>query len=237
MTLRVLITGGSRGIGRALVTGFQQAGHTVATCATTREGAERSLATYAAACDVTDPDQVQAFVDDAARALGGLDVVVNNAGVAGADPDEPGARRAHFARLIDTNLYGTVHVTEAALAHLPDQGRVIQIASVLALRGVPDQTAYCAAKHAVLGYTRALALRLAPRGITANVICPGWVDTDMAHDRAAQMGVSPADLAATVPLGRMATGQDVTGLALFLASSAGAHITGQAWAVDGGATA
>ena len=105
------------------------------------------------------------------------------------------------------------------------------------LRGVPDQPAYCAAKHGLIGLTRSLALAVAPRGITVNAICPGWVDTEMAQARFRDLGITPAQAAAGVPLGRIATPEDVAGVVAFLLSPAASHITGHALPVDGGGLA
>jgi NAD(P)-dependent dehydrogenase (short-subunit alcohol dehydrogenase family) len=107
----------------------------------------------------------------------------------------------------------------------------------LALRGVPDQTAYCAAKHGLLGFTRALALHAAPRRITVNAICPGWVRTEMALARMQELGWSEDRLQSSVPLQRWIQPEEVAALALYLASEAAAGITGQALTVDGGALA
>ena len=133
---------------------------------------------------------------------------MNSAGLAGAntlDGDD-----ALWHAIISANLHGTYYCCKAALPLLPDgSGRIVNIASVLGLRGVPDQTAYCAAKHGVVGFTRALALALAPRGITVNAICPGWVDTDMARQRFAELGITAEAAAAGVPTGHIATPAEV----------------------------
>ncbi len=108
---------------------------------------------------------------------------------------------------------------------------------MLGLKGAGDQTAYTAAKHGVVGLTRALALAVAPRGITVNAVCPGWVATDMAAQRYREIGIDAADAAADTPLGRVATPEDVAGVVLFLAGPDAGHITGQTLTVDGGALA
>jgi NAD(P)-dependent dehydrogenase (short-subunit alcohol dehydrogenase family) len=138
--------------------------------------------------------------------------------------------------VIATNLHGTYYCCKAALPLLPDDGgRIVNIASVLGLRGVPDQSAYCAAKHGVVGFTRALALALAPRGITVNTVCPGWVDTDMARQRFAELGVSAEAIAAGVPTGRIVAPEEVAGAVAWLLGPEARSITGIALPVEGGA--
>ena len=121
---------------------------------------------------------------------------------------------------------------------LPDRtGRIVNIASILGLRGAADQTAYTAAKHGVVGFTRALALHLAPRRITVNALCPSWVDTEMAHGRFAELAMSKADADASTPTGRITTPEEVASACLWLCSPGAANVTGQAIALDGGGSA
>jgi NAD(P)-dependent dehydrogenase (short-subunit alcohol dehydrogenase family) len=121
---------------------------------------------------------------------------------------------------------------------LPDStGRIVTIASVLGLRGVPDQAPYVAAKHGVIGLTRALALAAAPRGITVNAICPGFVETEMAEARFAALGITGADAARDVPTGRLATPEQVADLVAFLLRPGSASLTGLALPIDGGSLA
>jgi NAD(P)-dependent dehydrogenase (short-subunit alcohol dehydrogenase family) len=231
-----LVTGGSRGIGAALVQAFRAAGWTVATCS--RSGAANSDAQLSFACDVSVRTQVEDGVRRVVEQLGRLDAVINNAGIAATNSLEPGAPSADWERILSVNLHGPYYVTHAALPHLPSgSGRIINIGSVLALRGAPDQSAYTAAKHGLLGFTRALALHVAPRGITANIICPGWVKTEMGLARMAALGWSEAELTRSVPAGRWIEPAEVAQLALYLASDAAAGITGQALTIDGGALA
>lgn len=233
-----LVTGGSRGIGKACVEAFTRAGFAVAACATTEDAARAGGPAYAFACDVADKDAVRRGLDDVRARLGRLDVVVNNAGIAGSNSLAPDDDDALWHRIVEVNLHGTYYVSKAALPHLPDdEGRIINVASTLGLRGVPEQTAYCAAKHAVVGFTRALALHVAPRGITVNAICPGWTRTDMLDQRAGELGVDAADLARGVPLGRVVEPEEVAAMALYLASPAARAVTGQALVIDGGSLA
>jgi NAD(P)-dependent dehydrogenase (short-subunit alcohol dehydrogenase family) len=164
-----VVTGGTRGIGWAIATRLAADGYRVIVAA--RHAPANSKFEFRA-CDVTDVASVRALF----AGLTQVDALVNCAGLAGANALE--GDDALWHAIIAANLHGTYYCCKAALPLLPDgRGRIVNIASVLGLRGVPDQTAYCAAKHGVVGLTRALALALAPRGITVNAICPGWVDT------------------------------------------------------------
>lgn len=225
-----LVTGGTRGIGLAIATRLAADGCQVVVAA--RTPAPLPAGVRFAACDVASADSVKALF----AGLDRVDILVTAAGQAGAnavDIDDPA-----WAVIISTNLTGAWHCCTAALAKMPDRtGRIVNIASVLGLRGVPDQTAYCAAKHGVVGLTRSLALAVAPRGITVNAVCPGWVDTDMARGRFAELGISAEQAAQGVPLGRIATPQDVAGIVAFLAGAEAGHITGQAVVLDGGGLA
>ena len=164
-----------------------------------------------------------------------VDVLVNNAGLAGANALE--GDDALWHAIIASNLHGTYHCCKAALPLLPDgTGRIVNIASVLGLRGVPDQTAYCAAKHGVVGFTRALALALAPRGITVNALCPGWVDTAMARQRFAELGITAEQAGQGVPTGRIATPEEVADAVAWLIRPEAGSITGHALPIDGGSS-
>lgn len=230
------ITGGSRGIGAALISRFKDAGFQIAACA--RTPIRSPKVDLALSCDVADPAQVEQAVAAALSAFGRLDCVINNAGQAGANSMRPEDSDALWHRIIDVNLHGTYYVSKRALPHLPDRtGRIINIASVLALKGVPDQTAYCAAKHAVLGFTRSLAHLTAARGITVNAICPGWTRTAMADGRMQDLSLTREQLESGVPIGRMIEPEEVAELALYLSGPAAAGITGQALTIDGGALA
>jgi len=233
-----LITGGSRGMGLAMVKRFQAAGYRVAACATTIEGARESGAEFAFACDVADRDQVKAGIASTLQALGRIDVLVNNAGLAGTNVLDDSDDDSFWNRIIDVNLNGTYYMAKYVLPHLPDHsGKIINIASVLAFKGVPDQTAYCAAKHGVLGFTRALSHAVSQRRITVNVICPGWTRTDMAHGRMTELGMNEASLQTSVPLGRFIEPSEIADMALYLASDSAAGITGQSFTLDGGVLA
>ena len=227
-----LVTGGSRGIGAAVASRLAAEGWRVIALARRRPERMETGIVFRA-CDVADPLATRALIGELDR----LDALVNAAGIAGANPiDASGDALWHG--IIGANLHGTYHCCSAAQPRLPDgTGRIVNIASVLGLRGVADQTAYCAAKHGVVGYTRALAMALAPRGITVNAICPGWTDTAMARARFAEIGITRAEAEAGAPTGRLVSPAEVAGTVSFLLSPAAASITGHALPLDGGSLA
>lgn len=226
----VVVTGGTRGIGRAIAARLAADGADVIAAA--RNPADLPPGVRFVRCDITDADSVKALF---AR-LETVHALVNAAGLAGPNPLTPDDPLWHA--ILAANLTGPWLCCTAALAKMPDRvGRIVNMASTLGLRGVPDQPAYCAAKHGLIGLTRSLALAVAPRGITVNAVCPGWVDTEMAQARFRDLGISPAQAAAGVPLGRIATPEDIADSVAFLLSPAAAHITGHALPVDGGGLA
>jgi NAD(P)-dependent dehydrogenase (short-subunit alcohol dehydrogenase family) len=224
-----VVTGGTRGIGAAIADRLRAEHWDVLTVA--RHPAETGH--RFTACDVADPKAVQ----QAFAPLAQIDALINCAGLAGAnrlDTDDD----TLWHDIIGSNLHGTYNACKAALPKLPDStGRIINIASVLGLRGVADQTAYCAAKHGVVGFTRALALALAPRAITVNALCPGWVATDMAAHRYVELGITEAQAAAGVPTGRISTPAEIAEIALWLLRPEARGITGHALPIDGGGLA
>ncbi len=225
-----LVTGGTTGIGLAIARRLTALGMRVI-AGSRRPELVDGLETVA--LDVTDLSQVRQVIGGLAR----LDVLVNNAGLAGAlswdVPDD-----ALWQAVLGTNLTGTWACSQAALGKLPDgSGRIVNIASTLGLRGAADQPAYCAAKHGVIGLTRSLALAVAARGITANAVCPGWVATDMARQRWVELGMDEAAAAAGIPAGRVNTPEEVAEVVAFLAGPAAAGINGHALPVDGGGLA
>ncbi|MBN8908940.1 MAG: SDR family oxidoreductase [Rhodospirillales bacterium] len=231
MTL-ALVTGGTRGIGRAIAARLAADGFEVIAAA--RQKPEQALPARVrfAACDVADAAAVAALFAPLDR----VDVLVNNAGLAGANALEGDDVLWHA--IVSSNLHGTYHCCKAALGKLPDgDGRIVNIASILGLRGVADQTAYCAAKHGVVGLTRALALALAPRRITVNAVCPGLVATGMAEQRFRELGIGPGEAAAGVPTGRISSPEEVAEAVAFLVGAGAGSITGHALPVDGGVLA
>jgi len=247
---KVIVTGAGRGIGRDLAEGFAKAGAHVVLGARS-EGEISAVAdgirqaggiAHALPVDVTDVEQVNAFVANGIEALGGLDVLINNAGIAASHkfathPDEL------WHKIIAVNLTVLYYVTKAAVQPLIAQksGRIINIASVAGKVGGKYIGAYNASKHGVLGLTRSLAVELAPH-ITVNAICPGYVDTPMTdttiENIIARTGMSHDDavqaLAGLTPLKRLIEVDEITDLAMLLASNAGRGMTGQAINIDGG---
>lgn len=228
-----LVTGATRGIGRGIAERLRAEGFRVVT--TARHAPVEADADFLA-CDVTSKTSVMALFSQIKEHHGRLDVLINNAGIAGAN--DLATDDALWHAIVDSNLHGTYHCCQAALPLLPDgTGRIVNMASVLGLRGVPDQTAYCAAKHAVVGFTRALALALAPRGITVNALCPGWVDTPMAHQRFGELGITQEQAAAGVPTGRIATPAEIADAVVWLLRPESRGITGHALPIEGGGLA
>jgi NAD(P)-dependent dehydrogenase (short-subunit alcohol dehydrogenase family) len=226
---RALVTGGARGIGAAIAEKLVQDGYAVTVAGRHAPAALPDGQSFVE-MDVADAGSVRAGF---AR-LGRLDALVNNAGLAGTDTLDPDDHALWHA-VMATNLHGAYYCAKAALALLPDRtGRIVTIASVLGLRGVPDQAAYVAAKHGVIGLTRALALAAAPRGITVNAVCPGWVDTDMAQARFAALGITRAQAEQDIPTGRMTTPEQVADLVAFLLRPSSGSLTGLALPIDGG---
>ena len=246
-----LVTGGGRGIGRAIARAL--AGPDTLVAVASRTGAELQATVgelqklggkaLAIEIDVADERSVAGGISKLRAASPRLDVVVNNAGIGGGEPIE-GSDVARWRRMIDVNLTGMYLVTREALPLMGDGGRVINQSSVLGRFGVPGYTAYCASKHGVIGFTRALALELAPRQITVNALCPGWVDTEMAAEGMRQGAGATGKTfeqfregaLGAVPIKRIIQPEEVAELVRFLASPAASAITGQAYNICGGQT-
>lgn len=232
-----VVTGGTRGIGRACAERLVREGYAVIAAARREPREALPPGVAFAALDVAEPAAVRRLFDDLAARFGAVHVLVAAAGTAGADPPEEDLAEAHWRAVLGSNLDGAWRCAMAASRIMPDgEGRIVTIASVLGLRAVPDQVAYTAAKHGVLGLTRALALRLAPRRITVNALCPGWVATDMAAARWRELGMDAAAAAATTPTGRITTAEEVAAAMAWLVSPEAGNVTGQAIALDGGAS-
>jgi 3-hydroxybutyrate dehydrogenase len=255
LTKRVaLVTGGGTGIGLAIAQAYLREGARVAIAS--RNPAHLQAGAKAAGAagtelmtielDVTDRGAISKAVDSIAAQYGQIDILVNNAGISGrtpmADPDD-----SRWRDILATNLTGSYLCSQQVLRVMKDgqHGRIINMSSVLGRFGVPGYAAYCTAKHGILGFTKALALEVAARGITVNAICPTWVDTPMArqgiNETAAVLHVSPEEFRRqavhAIPIQRMVEASEVAELAVYLASRAAAAITGQALNICGGVTA
>ena len=247
---RVIVTGAGRGIGRSLAEGFAAAGAQVVLGSRSSAEIEQVAnsinasggSAHAFPLDVTSTDSVTQFTQQALTTLGGVDVLLNNAGAAkshkfAAHPDEL------WHQMIAVNLTGVYYVSKAVVPTMLQQagGRIINIASIASKVGAKYIAAYTASKHGVLGLTRALAVELAPH-ITVNAICPGYVDTPMTEatidNIVSRTGMSRnearAALAKNSPQKRLTQPEEITALALYLASDLASGINGQAINIDGG---
>jgi 3-oxoacyl-[acyl-carrier protein] reductase len=225
----VLVTGGNRGIGLAIARAFAATGDKVAI---THRGSGAPEGLFGVTCDVTDAAAVDAAFTAAEAQHGPIEVLVANAGITD-DTLLLRMSEESFTRVLDTNLTGAYRVAKRAAPGMlrARRGRMIFVSSVVAFAGSPGQANYGASKAGMLGLARAIARELGSRSITANVIAPGFIDTDMT---AAVSEARKAEILAGVPLGRYGTVDEVAGTAVFLASDAAAYINGAVVPVDGG---
>jgi len=239
-----LITGGGRGIGRAIALAFAEEGARIAVAARTAEQVEQVAKeignnAIALVCDVSDSQSVAHMFSE----VGDIDILVNNAGIA-ESATIVNTTDELWHRHLSINLSGTFYCTRAALPAMLKKGwgRVINIASIAGKTGAPYIAAYSASKHGVLGLTKSIALEVATSGITVNAICPGYVDTEMTSrgveritSRTGRTAEEALDtLKKMSPQNRLVTSEEVAALALLLASDEGRGINGQGINIDGG---
>ncbi|RZS47454.1 3-oxoacyl-ACP reductase FabG [Sphaerotilus mobilis] len=233
-----LVTGASRGIGRAIATTLAQRGYTVIGTATTESGAASitdALAPFGGrglALNVTDGAALDAAIDGIVKQHGGLHVLVNNAGIT-RDMLSMRLSDDSWDAVIDTNLKAVFRACRAAIKPMMKQrqGRIINITSVVGAAGNPGQANYCASKAGVAGMTRSLARELGGRNITVNCVAPGFIATDMTE---VLPEAQKAALMAQIPLGRLGSPDDIAEAVAFLASPAAGYITGSELHVNGG---
>ena len=236
-----LVTGASRGIGRAIALELARRGARVVVAARDRERLEAVAAECRAAggqadavtLDLADAASVKAGIDAALQAGGGrIDILVNNAGVTG-DGLLLRMKREEWDRVLLTNLTGAFETTRLVLPSMlkARSGRIVNISSVVALMGNPGQANYCAAKAGLLGLTKSLAREVASRSITVNAVAPGFIDTDMTKDLPE---AARATMTGSIPLARLGTAEDVAQAVAFLAGPGAAYITGEVLNVSGG---
>jgi 3-oxoacyl-[acyl-carrier protein] reductase len=225
----VLVTGGNRGIGLAIARAFAELGDQVAV---THRGSGAPEGLLAVRCDVTDADSVETAFGEVEQAHGPVQVLVSNAGVT----DDTLLMRMsedQFTKVVDANLAGAYRVAKRAARGMlrARSGRMLFISSVVGLTGSAGQANYAASKSGLVGLARSIARELGSRGITANVIAPGFVNTDMT----AELGEArQKDILDQIPLGRIAEPDEIAAAATFLASDAAGYITGAVVPVDGG---
>ena len=239
---RALVTGASRGIGRAIALAFAQAGAEVVVLARNTEMLDALVAQIEAAggtasavtCDVTDPEQVQAAITGI-LATGPIDVLVNNAGGNSFSSPLVSMRPSGWTKTQILNVESTVWLLQAVLPAMIEAGRgsVINVSSVAGTAGAPLMSHYAAAKAAVISLTQSVALETASAGVRVNALVPGWIDTDLTGflrgDAQVERGVLER-----VPMQRWGTSEEIADAALFLASDASSFMTGQSLVVDGG---
>jgi 3-oxoacyl-[acyl-carrier protein] reductase len=238
-----IVTGGSRGIGRAVAMRLANEGANVAITYRSNDAAAEAAAeevrTEGARCeifqgDVASPDDVAALFEGVGEALGRVEILVNNAGLT-RDNLMMRMKESEFDEVLSTNLKGTYLCTRAALRPMirARWGRIVNISSVVGLVGNAGQANYAASKAGIIGFTKSVAREVAQRGITANVVAPGYVETELTQSLTDDI---KDQIKSQVPAGRFAEAEEVAGVVAFLAGEEAGYLTGQTLAVDGGMT-
>ena len=232
-----LVTGASRGIGAAIAAAFAAAGATVIGTATSQGGADGISATLGssgrgAVLNIADDDSVQTLIKDIQANEGAPLILVNNAGIT-RDNLLMRMKAEEWDDVLATNLTGTFRVSKACLRGMmkAKRGRMINIASVIGITGNAGQANYAASKAGLIGFSKSLAREIGSRNITVNVVAPGFIDTDMTRDLPEEQKTA---MLSNIPLSRLGESQDIANAVLFLASSAGAYVTGETLHVNGG---
>ena len=236
-----VVTGGSRGIGRAICLELARLGANIVLCYAGNEASandtvkaceEHGAKAIALRCNVADAQDVKALMDAAMAQFGRIDVLVNNAGIT-RDGLLMMMKEDDFDAVVDTNLKGAFLCTKAVSRIMMKQryGRIVNLSSVVGLHGNAGQVNYAASKAGVIGLTKSVAKELATRGITVNAVAPGFIDTDMT---AALPEAARTSLLTTIPANRLGAAEEVAKAVAFLASEEAAYVTGQVLAVDGG---
>lgn len=236
---KVVVAGGSRGIGRSIALGFAQAGAAVSICARGEASLRETEAelkalggtVHAAVCDLSDGDAVKAYVAQAAQALGGLDVLVNNASGFGRSDDEAG-----WALSLDVDLMASVRASHTAIPLLAKGGSIVHVSSISGLQASTRTPPYGAVKAALIQYTMSQAAALAPRGVRVNCVAPGSIEfPGGVWDQARQHNPALyAGILGSIPSGRLGGPEEVANVVLFLASDLASWVTGHTVVVDGG---
>ena len=231
------VTGSTRGIGRGIATMLHQAGAAVAVVGRNRDqaiaaAAELGHRTVGVACDVADGTQVAAAIAEAEKALGPISILVNNAGLT-RDNLLMRLTDEDWDQVLEANLKGAFHTTKAVIRGMMKRraGRIINITSIVGITGNKGQANYAASKAGLIGFTKSVAKEYASRGVTANCVAPGFIETDMT---AALPQEARDALLSQIALGRLGQPSDVAGAVLFLASDLARYVTGQVLVVDGG---